>query len=156
MAAKVENPNSTIPSNDAIDAIDDVISTAKKMSFIGKATRSVRNSKDKSLNGAYMTIPVKYEFADRGTKFFCDEVLRKTCNAQLTVPYPAILREGIKQIVEKYKGDFPDYLIKVLVDTRRMQFKVSRRLTKDSEWIKIPDRIPIPDSCLAHYYQNQC
>jgi len=148
MTAKVENPNSTVPSNDAIDAIDDVISTAKKMTFFGKATRSVRNTKDKSLNGSYMTIPVKYEFADRGTKFFCDEVLRKTCNAQLAVPYPTVLREGIKQIVDKYKKQFPDHFIKVLVDTRRMQFKISRRLSKDSEWIRIPDVIPIPDCCL--------
>jgi len=29
-----------------------------------------------------------------------------------------------------------------------MQFKISRRLSKDSEWIRIPDVIPIPDCCL--------
>jgi len=148
MAAKVENRNSGVPSDDAIEAIDDVISVAKKMSFLGKSTKSVRNTKDMSLNGSYMTVPVKYEFQDRGTKFFADEVLRKTCNAQLSVPYPPILREGIKQIVETYKKEYPDYLIKVLVDTRKMLFKVSRRLTKTSEWIRFPATIPIPDACL--------
>jgi len=148
MAAKVENRNSGVPSDDAIEAIDDVISVAKKMTFLGKSTKSVRNTKDKALNGSYMTVPVKYEFQDRGTKFFADEVLRKTCNAQLSVPYPPILREGIKRIIEKYKQEYPDNLIKVLVDTRKMQFKISRRVTKDSEWIKFPKTIPIPDQCL--------
>jgi len=148
MAANVENRKSGVPSDDAIEAIDDVISVAKKMSFLGKSTKSVRNTKDKALNGSYMTVPVKYEFQDRSTKFFADEVLRKTCNAQLSVPYPPILREGIKQIVEKYKADYPDHLIKVLVDTRKMQFKVSRRHTRTSEWIRFPNTIPIPDDCL--------
>jgi len=148
MAAKVEDRRSGIPSDDAIEAIDDVISVAKKMSFFGKSTKSVRNTKNAELNGSYMTIPVKYEFRDRDTKFFADEVLRKTCNAQLSVPYPTILREGIKQIVENHKKKYPDHLIKVLVDTRKMVFKTSRRLTKTSEWIKFPTEIPIPEACL--------
>jgi len=148
MAAAVEKEESGVPSAEAVESIDDVISVAKKMHLVGKFTKSVRNTKDKSLNGSYCTIPVKYEFPDRSTKFFADEVLRKTCGAQLAVPYPMILREAIRQIVEEKKKDYPDHLIKVNIDTRRLEFRVSRRLTKDSELIKFPGSIPIPPECL--------
>jgi len=148
MAAAVEGEESGVPSNASIEAVDDIISVAKKMTLVGKFTKSVRNTKDKSLNGSYCTLPVKYEFADKGTKFFADEVLRRVCKAQLSIPYPTILREAIRQIVEEKKKDYPDHLIKVLVDTRRMEFRVSRRLTKDSELIRFPGAIPIPEECL--------
>jgi len=148
MAARKENPNSTVPSAAAVEALDDIISVTKTMSFYGKTTKSVRNTKNRELNGSYCTVPVKYEFRDRGTKFYADEVFRELCGAQVSVPYPTILREAVRQIVEEGKKEYPTYLIKVLVDTRKMVFKISRREKKNSEWVKFPRHIPIPSECL--------
>ena len=78
MAAKVDGQGSSVPSDSALEKIDDIISVVKKMSFFGKSTRSVRNTKNPSINGSFCTIPVKYEFRDKATKLFAEETLRDT------------------------------------------------------------------------------
>jgi len=146
MAAKAEGKQGDVPSNEAIEALDDIISVTKDMRFYGKVTRSVRNARDPTINGSYCTIPVKYEFPDRDTRFYAEEIFRNTCKAQVSTPYPMILREAIRQIIETVKEDHPDNLVKVLVDTRRMVFKVSRR-PRGEDWIKLPKVIDIPVEC---------
>jgi hypothetical protein len=68
LAAKKENKKGTIPSSEAVGAIDDVLSVVKNISFFGTGTKTYSNEKDE-LSGAYCTAPVKYEFKDRETKF---------------------------------------------------------------------------------------
>jgi len=148
MAAKVDNQGSTIPSNEAIEKIDDIVSVAKKMSFYGKSTKSVRDSKDPTKNGSYCTIPVKYEFRDKATKLFAEETLRDTCNAQCSTPYPTILREAIRQTIANVKKEHPTNLVKIIVDTKRMVLMVSRRPEKGAKWFRYPYFVPIPDACL--------
>jgi hypothetical protein len=52
MAAKTENPNSTIPSKDSISTIDDVLSVTTGMTFYGSVTKSYKNPKD-TASGSY-------------------------------------------------------------------------------------------------------
>jgi hypothetical protein len=64
LAAKKENKKSSIPSSEAVGAIDDVLSVVKNISFFGSGAKTYSNEKDE-LSGAYCTAPVKYEFKDR-------------------------------------------------------------------------------------------
>ena len=67
MAASVEGKNGSIPSEESVAVIDDVLSLASDMSFFGKATKSYKNSKDPK-SGSFCTIPVKYTFNDKDTR----------------------------------------------------------------------------------------
>jgi len=147
MAAAVGNQQNGVPTPEAVEKLDDIISVAKSMKFYGKVTRSVRNKKDSSVNGSYCTIPVKYEFRDLGTKIYAEEVFRTTCKAQCSTPYPTILREAIRQIIDDLKEDHPNDLIRVRIDTQKMCFKMARK-PKNGSWILIAKTIPIPDDCL--------
>jgi len=147
MAALAEGKTSGIPSNEAAEKLDDIFSVIKKMKLMGKTTRSVRSRKDVSINGSYCTIPVKYEFQDVGTKIYAEEVLRSTCKAQCSTPYPTILREAIRQIIEDQKEEHPDNLIRVRVDTKKMAFKIARR-PRGGSWINSTKTVKIPEDCL--------
>jgi hypothetical protein len=150
MAAKKEKRNGTIPTAESISAIDDVLSVVKNISFFGTGTKTYTNSKD-AQSGAYCTAPVKYEFKDRDTKFAAEKILRATCDVSCTTPYPTIVRECIKQIVDSVKVEYPDNFIRVTIDTEKMVFKVARKPPKgaaDPSWKYGKVDIPIPKAAL--------
>jgi hypothetical protein len=150
LAAKKENKKGTIPSSESVGAIDDVLSVVKNISFFGSGTKSYSNDKDE-LSGAYCTAPVKYEFKDRETKFAAEKILKTTCGINCSTPYPTLVRECIKQIVQEVKSVYPDNFVRVTVDTSQMLFKVARRPPKDTPdngWKYGKVGIPIPESAL--------
>ena len=100
MAAKTEGKLSSTPSEEAITAIDDVLSMTTGMAFFGNSTKSYSNPKDKE-SGAFCTIPVKYEFKDKDTRIRAETALRSRCKVSCGTPYPVILREYIKGAVSR-------------------------------------------------------
>jgi hypothetical protein len=136
LAATKEKKSGSIPSNDAIDAIDDVLSLAENYQILGNTTRSYRNPKDPD-SGSYCTAPVRYDFKNKDTRVNAEKVLRDRCGVSCAVPYPVMVRESIKQIVAEVKKDFPDNYVKVAVDTEKMVFKIARKPPKnapDPKW----------------------
>ena len=67
MAAAKEGKQTSTPSNEAVTALDDVLSLASDMSFFGNTTKSYKNPRDNK-SGSFCTIPVKYTFKDKDTR----------------------------------------------------------------------------------------
>jgi hypothetical protein len=149
-AAKEEGNFTSTPKEDTITAINDVLSMANNISFYGKKTKTYSNPKD-SLSGSYCTIPVKYEFKDKDTRIEAEKLFMDKCGAHCAVPYPAMLRECIKQVVTKVKTDFPNNQVRVNVDTQRLCLTVARR-EKNPEnpgkWNSYDLNIPLPKEAL--------
>jgi hypothetical protein len=122
------------------------------MKFYGKSTKTYRNPRD-HLSGSYCTIPVRYDFSDKETRTHAETVFREKCKVQCSTPYPLILRESIKQVVDQTKQKYPDHFVKVNVDTSAMQLQIVRRPllakgdTSKKVWTTDPP-IPIPKECL--------
>jgi hypothetical protein len=104
MAAAKEEHN--FPSPEAVEAIDDVLSITKKMEFFGNTTKSYKHPTDPK-SGAFCTVPVCYEFRDRAMKQRAENILKDCCGVQSSTPYPAVVRECIKQIVADVKKKIP-------------------------------------------------
>jgi hypothetical protein len=147
MAANVEKPGSTVPSTESIAAIDDVLSVTKGMSFYGTVTKTYRNPKDEE-SGSFCTVPVRYEFKDRETKNNAEIILRKTCNVRCATPYPAILRECIRQTSEHVRKTTGDEYVRVSVDTGNLSLRVSHRKDKKSAWIFCDNEVKLPKDVL--------
>jgi hypothetical protein len=142
MAASKENRNSSVPSNDAIVALDDFSSMVTNMEFFGANTKQYKGKTDTP----FCTVPVKYQFKDRDTRVFAEKTLRDTCGVHCATPYPLVVREAIKKIVEKVKKDYPEDFVKVNVMVKEFSLKVARRPKgKDLEWHYYPDLIPLPE-----------
>jgi hypothetical protein len=150
MAAKVEKRESKRPSEESIEAIEDVLSMVNNMEMFGTETRSYKYPND-PLTGAFYTVPVKYEFKDAVIRSKAQKVLRSTCGAHCGIPYPPVVRECIKQLVDRVKKRHPDNFVRVMVDTDNMVFKVARKPPKDAEdpsWQYRQGDIPIPEIAL--------
>ena len=147
MAAKIEGKTSSTPSEDAVLAIDDVLSVTTGMSFFGNTTKSYSNSRDKE-SGAFCTLPVKYEFKDKDTRIKAETTLRSLCKVSCTTPYPVILRESIKRVIDMVKKQFPGEFVRVNVDPNKFCLFVARRGNKDTEWTYLREGIRIPKEAL--------
>jgi len=144
MAAKAEGKNDSLPSMDAVAAIDDVLSVTKGMHFFGKATKPYKNAKDPN-SGKYYTIPVKYNFKDKDTRIRAEITLRDRCKVNCSTPYPTILRECIRQSVDHFKAKYPGDLVRVQVDSANIALKVFRRPEKGNQWVQLNKSIPLPN-----------
>ena len=145
-AAVVEGKPSNRPSQDTIDALDDVLSIAEGATLFGKQTKVFRNSlkSDDPRNGTFFTVPVRYEFKDKDQKLAAEAVLRERCKAECTTPYPTIVRHCIKKVIEHVRIDYPEDYIKVQVDPSKFCLRVSRR-SKTDGWFKFDDPVPLPE-----------
>jgi hypothetical protein len=146
IAAEKEKRSGPVPSADSVETLDDVLSLVENMEFYGESTKTYRHPTDKK-SGQFCTIPVRYDFRDRDTRFRVETVLRQSYNVQCATPYPVMVKECIRQIVNRVKRAFPDNYVRVTVDTRDLTFKVARKPpkgAKDPGWQYRIGDIPSP------------
>jgi hypothetical protein len=152
-AAKVENSRTSVPSADSMAAIDDALSVVTGMKFYGRATKSYQKTND-PLSGSFCTVPVRYDFHDKETKSYAENVLRDKCKVQCSTPYPLILRETIRQVINGVKNEYPNSYVRVSVDTSDMCLRVARRPMIDpgsnaeKSWHTLDEPVPIPVEAL--------
>ena len=94
--------------------------------------------------GSFCTIPVKYSFKDKDTRIQAETALRSSCKVSCSTPYPVILRECIKQVVNSVKAKFPGEFVRTNVDPVKLTLSVARRGNKDSEWQYLKRPVPLP------------
>jgi len=143
MAAKAEGITGSIPSEEALVTIDDALDMVKSVKFYGRQTKSYRNSKD-PLSGSFCTVPVRYEFKDRNTRIMVEEVLKERCKVSCNTPYPTVLRECIKQTVEKMKKTYPGSKVKVSVDAHNFCLRAAKKGKDDPDWVPIRRHLGLP------------
>jgi hypothetical protein len=154
MAAKVEGKNSAIPSPETVAALDDVTSLVTSMELFGSNTKQYKgkekDDKEKDdITPVFCTVPVRYQFKDREQRVFAEKQLRDLCKVKCSTPYPAVVRECIKQVVNHVRESFPDDYIRVSVMVKDFALKVQRRPKgKDLPWITNPDLLKLPNEAL--------
>jgi hypothetical protein len=150
MAANKEKPGSIIPSEDIVAGIDDILSVTTGFELYGTATKSYKHPASKD-SGAFCTVPVRYDFADRETRFQAEKFLREKCDIQCTIPYHPTLRECIKQIISNIKTEYPGNQARVTIDTGKLCLNISRRENGSKNdpkpWIRCKS-VPVPDEAL--------
>jgi hypothetical protein len=132
MAANKECPGSTIPSEDTVAAIDDALSVTTGYEIYGAATKTYRHPTDAN-SGAYCTLPVRYDFESKDARVRAEKIFWDKCNVNCAVPYPTMMRETIKQVINKVRLEHPNNLIRVTIDTGKCCLNISRRPVKTSK-----------------------
>ena len=148
MAAKQEKGTTSIPSEEARETLDDALGMAKGITFYGKQTKTYTNPKDSENSGAYCTLPVRYDFKDRDTRSKVENFLREKCGVQCSTPYPTMLRECIKQTVEKVKTDYPGSTVRVNVDAKNFCLRVSKKAKDEANYTPLRKHLPLPVEAL--------
>jgi hypothetical protein len=152
MAAKIEKAKGTIPSDDTVTVLNDVLSVSTGIQFYGRKTKSYSRKNDPQ-SGEFCTVPVRYNFVDKEARMEAESVLREKCKVSCSVPYHTMLRESIRQVIDTVKKDYPGEFVRVAVDTNSMQLKVARRPmvdegdTRKKIWSQV-GTVPIPEEAL--------
>ena len=145
MATIVEGKGKSIPSPEIIESLDDVTSMVTNMELYGSKTQTYKG-KDST---GFCTVPVKYQFKDKEQKTYAEKTLRDLCKVKCSTPYPAIVRECIKQVVEHVRASHPSDYVRVNVVPKEFSLKVSRRPPgKDCPWVEYPDLLRLPDQAI--------
>jgi hypothetical protein len=145
MAANVEGKGRSIPCAETIESLDDITSMVTNMELYGTKTQTYKGK----YSTGFCTVPVKYQFKDRDQKAYAEKTLREVCKVKCTTPYPAIVRECIKQVVDHVRKSHPDDYVRVNVVAKEFSLKVSRRPPgKDCPWVDYPDLLRLPDQAM--------
>jgi len=90
-------------------------------------------------------VPVRYQFKDKDQRIYAEKTLRDVCAVRCATPYPSIVRECIKQVVDHVRLSHPGDFVRVSVVPKEFSLKVSRRgQGKSLKWIDYPDLLPLP------------
>jgi hypothetical protein len=152
MAAKIEKAKGTIPSDDTVTVLNDVLSVSTGIQFYGRKTKSYSRKNDPQ-SGEFCTVPVRYNFVDKEARMEAESVLREKCKVSCSVPYHTMLRESIRQVIDTVKKDYPGEFVRVAVDTNSMRLKIARRPMVDEGdnrkkiWSQV-GTVPIPEEAL--------
>jgi hypothetical protein len=148
-AAEVEGNKGKTPTKESISALDDVMSVTQNVTLFGRVTKAFENKKNPQdpRNRTFFTMPIKYEFKDRDTRIEAESILRDTCKIDCATPYPVILRQCIKQVVDHFRAEYPNDYVKVYVDTEKLVLNVARKV-KGRGWFDHSDPIPLPPEVL--------
>jgi hypothetical protein len=85
------------------------------------STKVGKEGKEGEKAPTFCTVPVKYQFKDREQRVFAEKQLREVCKVKCATPYPVVVRECIKQVIDHVRKYYPDDFVKVNVHTNKFE-----------------------------------
>jgi hypothetical protein len=137
--------NRPTPSQEAKDFVDDILSQVVRMEFFGSKTSPCKNPSDKTLNGKFYTVPVKFMFKDRKSAQTAADILRDFMGINSSTPYHRSLRAAMNKVIAKTKEENPGYQAKTNLDLNGKSLKCFIRpdIKPPGKWTPHGDNIPL-------------
>jgi hypothetical protein len=137
--------NRPTPSQESKDFVDDILSMVVRMEFFGSKTSPCKNPADKSLNGKFYTVPVKFMFKDRKSAQTAADILRDFMGINSTTPYHRSLRAAMNKVIAKAKVENPGYQAKTNLDLNGKSLKCLIRpdVKPPGKWAPYGDNTPL-------------
>jgi len=133
------------PSQESKDFVDDILSMVVRMEFFGSKTSPCKNPADKTLNGKFYTVPVKFMFKDRKSAQTAADILRDFMGINSTTPYHRSLRAAMNKVIAKAKVENPGYQAKTNLDLNGKSLKCFIRpdVKPPGRWAPYGDNTPL-------------
>jgi len=137
--------NRPTPSQESKDFVDDILSMVVRMEFFGSKTSPCKNPADKSLNGKFYTVPVKFMFKDRKSAQTAADILRDFMGINSSTPYHRSLRAAMNKVIAKAKEENPGYQAKTNLDLNGKSLKCFIRpdIKPPGSWAPYGNHIPL-------------
>jgi hypothetical protein len=131
---------------EAVRAIDDALSCARDMSFLGQSTKAYANKRDASdpRNGSFFTMPIKLEFPDKSSRIHFERVMREKCKIKAAMSLPTGIRKEAEKCRKAALEMFPGKLIMIRAESEGQKFAVFHKNDGDPKWVRATDSFPIP------------
>jgi hypothetical protein len=131
---------------ESIQVVNDALSCADNVEFLGQTTSRKFDKKDPSKPIAlpFCTMPVKLDFPDKNTRIHFERTLRKHCNLKATISLPAPIRKYqglyLQAMRERHRGK----CVMVRPDTASLSLGAFITEDGDRAWTRCPGHHPIP------------
>jgi hypothetical protein len=135
---------------EAVRVMDDALSSATNLSFLGQVTKPYTNNRDASdpRNNTFCTLPLKLEFPDRGARIHFERTLREKCKMRASMSLPP----GIRTEAEKYRqtllAKFPGEIVMVRAESEGLHFAGFHKRDGEGKWIRVDETCKIPLSAV--------
>jgi hypothetical protein len=131
---------------EAVRVMDDALSCATNMSFLGQVTRPYTNNRNASdpRNNTFCTLPLKLEFPDRSARIHFERTLRERCKMRASMSLPP----GIRTEAEKYRqsllAKFPGEIVMVRAESEGLRFAGFHKVDGVGKWVRDTSTCRIP------------
>jgi len=133
---------------EAVRIVDDALSCAGDLSFLGQVTKPYSNNRNPSdpRNGTFFTMPVKLEFPDRSSRIHFERTLREKCKMKAAMSLPFGIRKEAEKCRQKLLEIYPDELVMVRAELEGLKFVALHKKDGEGKWIRHSETFKIPYS----------
>ena len=128
--------------SEAVRVVDDALSLVSNMSFMGQASRPLKEK-------AHCSKPIKLEFEDRGARIHFERTIKDRCGIRATMSLPYSIHEAQKKFLATMKKLYEDEIVMVHVDTKKLRFIAFHKEDQGPKWLPCDDYEQIPHDILS-------
>ena len=128
--------------SEAIRVADDALSLVSNMSFMGQASKPVKD-------GTHCSMPIKLEFEDRGARIHFERTVKERCGIRATMSLPYNVREAQKKFHATMRDLYEGEIIMVRVDTEKLRFVAFHKFDQGPKWNPCFEYEDIPHDILS-------
>jgi hypothetical protein len=132
--------------NEGIRIVNDALSCADNMDFIGQtSTRKIdRRDPANPVTLPFCTMPVKLDFPDRHTRIHFERTLKKHCGLKASMSLPFNIRKYQSLFLAAMKTRYNNRVVTVRPDTSTLSLVAFMKNETGAGWSKCRESIPIP------------
>jgi hypothetical protein len=136
--------------NESIRVVNDALSCADNLEFIGQTTQRKINKRDPAnpVTLPFCTMPVKLDFPDRNTRIHFEKTLRKHCGMKATISLPFQVRRYQALFLDALRDRYKGRVITARPDTSTLSMVAFMKNESDRGWLRCRETVPIPRGIL--------
>jgi hypothetical protein len=136
--------------NESIRVVNDALSCADNLSFVGQTTAKKIDKRDPANPKIlpFCTMPVKLDFPDRDTRIHFEKTLRKHCGIKATISLPFQIRKFQSLFLAALRDRYKGRAITARPDTATLSMVAFMKNEGDRGWSRCRETVPIPRGIL--------
>jgi len=127
---------------EAVRVTDDALSLVTDMSFMGQASRPVKNK-------PFCSLPIRMEFEDKGARIHFERTIKAHCGVRATMSLPPTIRAAQTKFYNDIKDRYKDEIVMVRVNVEKLRFMAFHKVDKGPKWLECMETEEIPHDILA-------
>jgi hypothetical protein len=132
--------------NESIRIVNDALSCADNLSFVGQTTARKIDKRDPAnpITLPFCTMPVKLDFPDKDTRIHFEKTIRKHCGMKATISLPFQIRKFQGLFLDALRNRYQGRAITARPDTSTLSMVAFMKNEGDRGWSRCRETVPIP------------
>ncbi len=140
--------------NEKIRIVNDALSCAENLEFVGQTTARKINKRDPAnpVVSPFCTMPVKLDFPDKSTRIHFEKTLRKHCGIKASMSLPFQIRQNQSLFLKAMRERHVGRVVTARPDTSSLSFIAFMKEEGGNGWSRCRESVPIPRGIMLPGY----